>query len=224
MNFKMYEHNKNPFGINYGVFYPDNYHNIPLLVYLHGAGERGVDYSHIYRHAVPRLISEGAEIPAVVLCPQCPATCVWDNIVSTVKSVIDSVVEEYGILPDRIALCGSSMGGYGTFAMGLAYRSFFSCICPVSGGGMSWRAPNLRTTPVFAYHGALDTLVPPICSELMVNAINAAGGRASITILEEYEHNDAINYVFKSTDLIEKALSCRREDFSEIPEFCSECF
>lgn len=224
MNFKMYNYNENPFGINYGVFYPDEYRDLPLIVYLHGAGERGTDYSHIYRHGVPRLISEGRKLPAVVLCPQCPKTCVWDNIVSTVKAVIDSVISEYGIERDRICITGSSMGGYGTFAMGLAYRNFFSCICPVSGGGMPWRASNLKTTPVFAYHGGLDTLVPPICSELIVNAILENGGKASLTIIDGYGHNDAIDYAYRNTDLIENMLRQRRNDFDEVAEFCSECF
>lgn len=65
----------------------------PLLVYLHGAGERGTRTDHMCRHGIPRLIvREGWEIPAIVLCPQCPAEFVWDNVVREVKSVIDDTV------------------------------------------------------------------------------------------------------------------------------------
>ena len=88
------------FSMNYGVFYPENYKDLPLLIYLHGAGERGLEYDHLYRHGVPRLINEGREIPAVVLCPQCPADRVWDNVVTELKEIIDTVAEQFSIKPD----------------------------------------------------------------------------------------------------------------------------
>lgn len=68
---------------------------MPLLVYLHGAGERGDKLEHVERHGVPYLIkNENAEIPAVVLCPQCPSQFVWNNIVTDVKLLIDKVAED----------------------------------------------------------------------------------------------------------------------------------
>ena len=75
--------------------------NLPLLVYLHGAGERGTDLSHLTRHAIPRLISKGWNFPAVVLCPQCPANCVWDNIIDQVKALIDKIAAEKSRTPDQ---------------------------------------------------------------------------------------------------------------------------
>lgn len=79
----------------------------PLLVYLHGAGERGTRTDHMCRHGIPRLIvREGLEIPAIVLCPQCPAEFVWDNVVREVKSVIDDTVSRFAVRTDRISLTG----------------------------------------------------------------------------------------------------------------------
>ena len=215
------------FSMNYRVYVPKETKELPLLVYLHGAGERGDTpdkIDHILRHGIPKLINEGREFPAVVLCPQCPTNAVWDNIVFEVKALIDTVAREYAILPDRILLTGSSMGGYGTFAMALAFPSFFAAIAPVSGGNMSWRASNLKTTPVIAAHGACDTLVPPVCSELMVDAVNAAGGKAELLLLDGMGHNDAIDYAYRQTDLIDRLLAYRRTDFTPVPEFCHECF
>ena len=216
----------NPYGMNYQIFYPEDEKNegLPLLVYLHGAGERGVNLSHILRHGVPKLIKEGRELPAIVLCPQCPAEYVWDNVVDRVKGVIDDVARRYGIEKDRICLTGSSMGGYGTFMMGKTYGGFFSAIAPVSGGGMSWRAGNLLNTPLWAFHGKEDTLVPPICSQMMVDAINAQGGSARLTLLENKGHNDAIDEAYRNTDLLSWLLAQRRRDFTAPPEFCSELF
>lgn len=215
---------QNPFNMTYDVYFPDEYRGLPLLVYLHGAGERGTEISHVYRHGVPKLIHEGQEIPAVVLCPQCPTWAVWDNVVSTVKAVIDHVAAQFAILPDRICITGSSMGGFGTWMMGKTYPNFFSAIGPVAGGGMSWRCSNLRTTPVYAIHGGADSCVPPIYSELMVNSVNAAGGKGKLLLLEGKEHNDGIDDAYRNTDLIPWLLSMRRTDFSIIPEFCCENF
>lgn len=224
MNFvkKVYDNGK--IKMNYGVYTPENYNELPLIVYLHGAGERGEEFSHLERHGISRLLSEGKEYPAVILTPQCPAQFVWDNVVTNVKEIIDTVVDEYGIKKDRISITGSSMGGFGTWMMGLTYNNFFAGIAPVAGGSMSWRMQNLKTTPVYAFHGDKDTLVPPVYSELCVNAVNANGGNAKLEILENYGHNDGINYAYEHTDLIEWLILQRRTDFSKVPEFCSHLF
>ena len=133
-------------GLNNIVYIPENGNasELPLLIYLHGAGERGNNLDHLSRHAIPRLIENGREYNAVVLCPQCPANAVWDNVVERLKNTIDSAVSEYGIKRDRIVLTGSSMGGFGAVMTGMTYRNCFAGIAAVSGGGMSWRSSNFR--------------------------------------------------------------------------------
>ena len=224
MNSKFYSLEDNKFDMNYGVFYPDEYKELPLLVYLHGAGERGEVFEHLYRHAIPKLINDGREIPAIVLCPQGPRWAVWDNVVDRVKGIIDAVAEEFGVKKDRICITGSSMGGYGTWSMGLAYPNFFSAIGPVAGGGMAWRVPRLKTTPVYAAHGGCDISVLPVYSELMVDKVNKSGGSAKYLVLEGYGHNDGINYAYRETDLIDWLLSQRRTDFDYVPDMCEEYF
>ncbi len=211
--------------MNYAVFYPhDREEDIPLLIYLHGAGERGETYEHLYRHGIPKLIGEGREYPAVVLCPQCPADAVWDNVVKDLKQIIDTVVLKFGIAHDRICLTGSSMGGFGTWMTALTYPNLFAAVAPVAGGGMSWRAANLRTTPIRAYHGVKDTAVPMIYSQLMVEAVNNKGGEAQLILLEDFGHNDAIDEVYRNTDVIPWLLSRRREDNTPVAEALSEWF
>ena len=222
MNTRLLE--KNDYSLGGLLFTPLNIQDTPLIIYLHGAGERGENKDHLYKHGIPKLISEGREYPAIILCPQCPAEFVWNNVVRELKAMIDKVVEEYSINPDRISITGSSMGGFGTWEMALTYTAFFAAAAPVAGGGLSWRTPNLRKTPIFAYHGSIDNAVPPIYSELMVNSTNRSGGKAELVILENLGHNDGIDYAYRNTDLIEKLINARRTDFEPVPEFLSSMF
>lgn len=216
-------------GMNALVFTPDsNPHNafeaLPLIVYLHGAGERGSNHEHLYRHGIPKLISEGYELPAVVLVPQCPAWAVWDNVVRELKTLIDTIILQYGIKRDRITLTGASMGGFGTWMTGITYPNFFAGIAPVAGGGMSWRACKLCTTPVFAVHGECDTDVPIEYSKMMVAHLDSENGMASLTVLPGLGHNDGIDYAYRHTELIRWLIRQRRTDFGEVKEVCSDLF
>ncbi|MBE5956208.1 MAG: phospholipase [Lachnospiraceae bacterium] len=217
-------HNENSYGISYQMFYPDKYEDNPLIVFLHGAGERGTDISHVDRWALPRLLKSGLKIPAVILCPQCPVEYTWDNIVKELKALIDEVVEKFQIKKDRILITGASMGGFGTWSMGINYPTFFAGIAPVAGGGMSWRASNLISTPVYAVHGEKDGTVPVIYSQLMVDGVKACGGKVEFISLAGMDHGDGIEYAYEHTQLIEWLLKQRRKDFSAVAEACSEYF
>ncbi len=210
--------------MNYAVAFGDDYTDLPLLIYLHGAGERGKNFDHIYRHGIPKLIKEGLDVNAVVLFPQCPGEFIWNNMVKELKSIIDAVVIEYGIPKDRIVLTGSSMGGYGTWEMAMCYPEMFAAIAPVAGGGVVWRTSKLIKTPVIAYHGEKDLTVPASQSEIMVNFTNRNGGTAELNIIRDKGHNDGIDYAYRETDLIQRLLSYRRFDFTHIPEVCEDIF
>lgn len=216
-------------GMNALIFTPENDPDnssgeLPLLVYLHGAGERGGIHEHLYRWGVPQLIHEGRQLSAVVLVPQCPEWAVWDNVVDDVKRLIDETMLKFGIKCDRVSITGSSMGGYGTFSMGIAYPTLFAGIAPVAGGGMAWRASRLITTPVIAYHGANDVDVLPVCSQLMTDAVKNSGGYAELILLPGLGHNEGIDYAYRHTDLIERLLKLRKTDFSRVKEPCEEYF
>lgn len=209
----------------YAVYTPDAMSDgLPLILYLHGAGERGTVIEHLDRHGLPKMLAAGWQIPAIVFCPQCPADAVWDNIVFETKALLDRVAEAYHADRSRISVTGGSMGGFGTWSMGQAFPNFFSALAPLAGGGLSWRCPNLKTTPVHAYHGGEDGTVPVIYSRLMVDATNKAGGCAELTVLEGYSHNDGINTAYETMGIAEWLISQKRTDFSPVPEFCSQYF
>jgi len=224
MNVKDCMYSENEFGMNYKVFYPDAYEELPLIVYLHGAGERGENISHLYRHGIPKLIAEGKEFNAIILCPQCPKQYVWDNVVEKTKRIIDLVSDEYEIKKDRICITGSSMGGFGTWMMAKTYPSFFAGAAPVAGGGMVWRTQKLKTTPVLAVHGVDDDVVPIFYSQIMVDGVNCRGGCAELISLDGYGHNDGIDFAYRNTKVIDWLIERRRENFEYVPEVCEDIF
>ncbi len=224
---KLYEHYNRQGNekLGYLVYGPENiFDNLPLITFLHGAGERGVCTENLYRHGIPRLIKEGVEIEAIILIPQCHESFVWNNLVSEVADLIDAIAQKYSADISRISVTGGSMGGFGTWEMGLSFPNKFSAIAPICGGGLSWRSANLKNTPIYAYHGALDTVVPLIYSELMVDAVNKNGGKAELTVFDNTWHNDAIDKAYRQTDLIQRLTNTKRTDFSKVPEAFSEYF
>jgi len=197
---------------------------LPLIIYLHGAGERGNNIENVYRHAIPKHLKEGKEIDAIVLCPQCPANCVWDNIVFDVKELIDDVVSKYNVDKSRISLTGSSMGGFGTFAMGFTFNNFFSCIVPVAGGGTSWRISNLKDLSIRMYHGDKDTAVPIEYSYLMYNNLKYQNKDTELVVLEGYGHNDGIDRCYDELGVYDYLLSHTNKDKKINEEFLHEMF
>lgn len=200
--------------LGYRLYLPDEMGTepMPLIVFLHGAGERGdgdtmLDLVEV--NGLPKYIMQGVKYPAIVLAPQCPSDMVWNNIVFAVKELIDFVVEEYNVDTDRISITGISMGGFGTWEMALTYPNFFSAIAPVCGGGMSWRTGLLKDMPIWAFHGDADSVVPIKNSVEMVDAVVAAGGNAKLTVFHNVAH-DSWDEAYTSSNVVEWLVSKRR--------------
>ncbi len=211
--------------MNRVIYHPEHPENLPLIVFLHGAGERGTNWTHLLRLALPKLLEEGLEIPAVVLCPQCPAHLVWDNVVEECKAEIDRVVQQYAIDTDRITVTGASMGGIGTWMMGLTYPNDFAAIAPVAGNcSMTWRSSNLLSTPVLAHHGDLDADVLLSSEKEMIKAVEDVGGQAELVILQGFAHNDGIEYAYAHGNVLEWLLNRKKDRSVQIREHLSELF
>ena len=178
----------------------------PLIVALHGAGERGNDTEKLFIHGLPKYIRAGRKISAVVIAPQCPAGYVWNQLTEELKELIDFVCREYDIDLDRITMTGLSMGGYGTWEMGMSYPGFFAALAPICGGGISWRAQLIGKTPVWAIHGDADTVVPVNNSIEMCDKLKSVGGNVELTLLHGVGHN-SWEFAYERTCLIDWLLS-----------------
>lgn len=163
---------------------------LPLIVQLHGAGERG-DGSNlevVEVHGFSQVLTEEREEDVVLIMPQCPENSFWAANVPFIKSFILKILEKYKCDPDKVYLTGTSMGGYGTWFTAMAYPDMFAAIAPCCGGGMPWNA-GVLTMPVWAFHGGKDTDVFPYESENMIKAMEKAGFNPKFTLFPEYGHN-----------------------------------
>lgn len=193
--------------LNYILTSPDDVkegEKLPLIVFLHGAGERGDDINRVQVYCVPKLFVSNPchkGIRAYTLSPQCPHNTTWIDYKKELMALIDSVIENNCIDKDKVSLCGISMGGFGTWEMAMTYSDRFYKIAPLCGGGMNWRAWALKM-PIRVYHGKLDDVVPICQSEAMVNSVKIQGGNVEFTIYDDLSHN-CWDRAFEETDLIE---------------------
>ncbi len=172
----------------YVVFVPRNYspqRAWPVILFLHGAGERGRDGREQLSVGLGPIVRErAAEFPYLVVFPQAEQTRgrildVWRPESSDGKralAILAEVEQRYRVDPAHRILTGWSMGGYGTWAMAAADPQKWSAVVPIAGGGRPQDARKLAQTPLWAIHGAIDEIVQPGESREMVAAVRAAGG------------------------------------------------
>lgn len=179
--------------------------SLPLIVFLHGAGERGYDIEQVKIHGIPKLFANDENyhrLRVITLSPQCPPDKVWNHLAFELMELIEYIASEYNADRRRISLTGLSMGGFGTWEMGLTFPGFFAALAPICGGGQAWRASVLHSVPIRAFHGDLDSVVPVARTQEMIKAVENAGGTPSFTVFKNTDH-DSWTQTYESTDLIE---------------------
>ena len=163
------EHREDKFPFAFVKYEPTKMQeNLPLIIQLHGAGERGDgkdDLALVDVHGFPKIMKD--EYPAIFLMPQCPKDSFWAARVESIIKFIELAIDEYGVDKKRVYLTGLSMGGFGTWYTAMARPDLFAAIAPVCGGGMPWNA-GVLTMPIWAFHGAEDKVVLPSNSDDMV--------------------------------------------------------
>ena len=161
----------------------------PLLLFLHGAGERGDDLELVKVHGPPKMIAEGRDFPFVVVSPQCPKDEWW--AMDALHDLLNEIVETYRIDTARIYVTGLSMGGYATWRLACTYPKQFAAVVPICGGGEPEKAPLMKEVPTWVFHGAKDEAVPLQQSQEMVDALKAAGSDVRFTVYPEGGHVEA---------------------------------
>ena len=177
---------------------------VPLVLYLHGAGERGNDNERQLKHTINKVIYHGSTSPfmdAVVIAPQCPSSITWTGvdhaggvylsepeteILKKVMSLVQKYLSYDYIDKERVYVVGLSMGGYATWDLLARYPDVFAAGIPICGSGPIDKVNVLKEIPIYAFHGKLDPLVPYEGSLYMVNAILEAGGER--VLLKTYEN------------------------------------
>lgn len=177
----------------------------PLLVFLHGAGERGNDLAKVAVHGPPKLAAAGRKFPFVLVSPQCPADEWWTE--QPVLALIDELEETYRLDSSRLYLTGLSMGGYGTWHFATLAANRFAAVAPICGGGVPYKMRWIPHLPVWAFHGAKDSVVPLDESSRLVEALKKHGNeRAKLTVYPEAAH-DSWTEAYANPELYEWFLS-----------------
>ncbi|MSR42892.1 MAG: phospholipase [Pedosphaera sp.] len=171
---------------NYLLFLPKGYDakaakKWPLLLFLHGAGERGTNVWLVAKHGPPKLVKDRPDFPFIVVSPQVLTGQRWEN--DTLLALLDDIIATHKVDTTRVYLTGLSMGGYGTWSLGTAHPERFAAIAPICGGGDTVlfrlsdpkKAAALKELPIWAFHGDKDTAVPLKKSEEMIEALKKFG-------------------------------------------------
>lgn len=188
----------------YHVFVPRNYDSssrYPLVLCLHGAGERGDDSTAVCLNSMATvwaMDSNQTRWPCLIVVPQCPKGRQWvnaywvsgsyrvDNVpisneLLTVNNILDSLIKEFSVDTNRLYITGLSMGGCGTFDMIVRYPQKFAAAIPMSGGGDTTKADVIKQMPIWDFHGGKDDTVPVARSRDMIAALEKIGRTAIYT-------------------------------------------
>jgi len=176
----------------------------PLLIFLHGAGERGNDNKAQLKWGAEFMLAAAEKYGCYVVVPQCPRDKKWAEVdwskmehrmpkepsesMRLLMEVVADMQEKLPIDNDRLYIMGLSMGGYGTWDAIQRYPDMFAAAVPICGGGDETGAACIKT-PVWVFHGDKDTAVPVERSRKMVAAIKAAGGNPKYTEYPGCGHN-----------------------------------
>lgn len=198
-------HQSMVFTLNYLVYLPSDYNvseemKWPLILFLHGAGERGEDLEKVKRNGPPKLIDEGKNFEFIIVSPQCPEKQWWSA--ELLNKLLDEVIVKYRVDEERIYVTGLSMGGYGTWDLASEYPQRLAAIAPICGGGNPELVWNLRHIPVWVFHGAKDEIVPFGMSEIMVKSLKKYNNDVKFTVYPEARH-DSWTETYNNPELYE---------------------
>ncbi len=189
--------------LKYLLYLPPDYskssdNKWPLMLFLHGAGERGTDVNRVAIHGPMSLVKQGTNFPFIIVAPQCPAAEIWDN--EPLLQLLDRIESTYAVDTNRVYITGLSMGGYGAWRLGLGCPERFAALAPICGGANmievilgSWEKEHCKEMlklPIWAFHGAKDDVVPPIESERVINSLKGIGHKnIKLTVYPQAKHD-----------------------------------
>jgi predicted peptidase len=207
---------------NYLLFLPDTHgqgdHKYPLILFLHGSGERGNDPKVIGRFGPPLVALKQKGFPFIVLAPQCPGGKWWSDVDVTemVTSLLDKICKDYAVDPNRIYLTGMSMGGFGAWDLAQKYPNRWAALAVVCGWGDPYLQTRLKNLPTRVFHGEKDPNVPIALAQLMVTFLRQIGGNVYFKMYPDLGHN-VWNVTYDDPRLYEWFLSHYRGEPAQTP-------
>jgi predicted peptidase len=203
----------------------DESRSYPLLIFLHGAGERGDDNKAQLKWGREFMEMVAREHDCVVLVPQCPSGQKWVDVdwsardhrlpdkpsqpMQALLELLPNLAKKLRLDPDRFYVMGLSMGGYGTWGMIQRDPKRFAAAVPICGGGDVSRAEAIKDVPVWCFHGSDDRAVPVERSRMMIDAMRKAGGEPKYTEYDGVGHN-SWSPAFKEPELPKWLFAQRR--------------
>ncbi|MCZ4409484.1 prolyl oligopeptidase family serine peptidase [Cryomorphaceae bacterium 1068] len=182
----------------------DGISQYPLVIFLHGSGERGSDNEVQLKWGVSNFANDDImkSHRPIVIAPQCPSGMSWDNSneedstmkpepslpMKLLRGLISETLEKLPVDSNRIYITGLSMGGYGTYDAMMRYPEVFAAAVPVCGDGDLSKAADIAHIPIWIFHGARDGVVNPVLSQKMVDALTKAGAHPGYTQYPETGH------------------------------------
>jgi predicted peptidase len=200
--------------LDYLLYLPPGYDSdpaqrFPLILFLHGSGERGSDLERLKLHGIPQKLENGLELPFIVVSPQCPADSHWTLHVEALNTLLDNIVARYRVDEDRLYLTGLSMGGAGAWMLAGAYPERFAAVAPICARIVPLPLPRLKHLPIWAFHGDADEVVPVSEAQRTADGLNAIGGNVRLTIYPGVGH-DSWSQTYSNPELYEWFLRYRR--------------
>ncbi|SIQ51686.1 Phospholipase/Carboxylesterase [Chryseobacterium sp. RU37D] len=197
--------------ISYIIDYPQKAKgSIPLIVFLHGSGERGNNLEMVKAHS-PFTYKNLIKEPVAILAPQCPENTWWDTV--TIYNLIKEIQKKYKIDSSRIYLTGLSMGGWGTWKLAMEHPEMFAAVaavCAPADRVMEANVERYKNLPIKIFHGGNDDIVSPVNSINMYQAVKKINPTVTLTIFPDDNHN-SWDSTYSNPKLYEWMLSQRKK-------------
>lgn len=180
----------------------------PLIIFLHGSGERGDDLSLLKRYAAPRYLEDGLQVPAFVVAPQCPAGQRWDLVIEHLERLVDQLLATLPVDEEKVSLTGFSLGGFGAWDWALRHPTRFAALAPVAGCGTGDEGSieldalcTLRDLPIWIFHGSADLHVSVGGADAYADRLTRCGADARYSRLPEANHADTCREAYGTSEL-----------------------
>ncbi len=202
-----FEPQKNDGKLPYQLFVPEVNpgRKYPLVLFLHGAGERGDNNTSQLKHGARVFITpeNQAKHPCFVIAPQCPKEQWWSgqNLKNAIATV-DKFAKDPRIDTKRLYITGLSMGGFGTWSALAQRPKLFAAAIPICGGGNPASAKLFKHVPIRTFHGDADKVVTPDKSQAMIDALEKEEAKdAKLTMYPNVKH-DSWTQTYKNPEVM----------------------